>query len=782
MIIGLYHGSTSLIASNDTNHLFHQIPKQQEATLSGTLITSPSTASDKTNLLFAVDSLMLPRNLYPLQRGEEIDFQSENHPLKAYKSKGRIKLAMKGVPPDNIKPGDRLLIRATISRPYRYGTPGSFDYPKFLARKSISATGWIQSSAHILKLRDQPKTLSHFIRYWPENIRYKVNKFLSDRLPERNAGIYKAILTGDKFSVPNDTLENFKATGTMHLLAISGLHMGLLALSIGFILNWTIKRSCWLMLHIQAWKFAALLTLPVLFFYALIAGFQTPVIRALIMTCVFLFAVAFDRQWHVYTNIAIAAMFILLIHPLSLFTASFQLSFAAVIGIALILPKIKKIVTPECGKNNLYPPLKTKLLRWMTASLMLSCVATLSTLPLLIFYFNRISLMSPISTLIIEPLLCFWSLLIGLVSCPFIFLAPDVANFLLHLGSLGIQWTEHIIKWLSLIPFSSLRLSTPSIFEIILYYIFIISILLFTRNPLAKFLCLCCFAGLIAIPAYAKISNSTQNYQSVSFLDVGHGNCTVVESSNGDIILIDGGGTGSEKFNVGEMIIAPYLWEKRVKKVKHIIISHSDSDHYNGIRFVLRHFSPDTLWVNSNGKNDKEFQELLNEAKRYNVKIRIPEIGETIFSHDTLRIENIAGLHLKEDGGKDNNKSLVIKVSYGEVSFLLTGDIEKIAEQELIRHRSNLQADILLAPHHGSSTSSSNSFLDKVSPDYIVISAGKFKKTRFPAPEIFERYKKLGTVFNTATEGTVTFKLTDNQLAVETFISKNQAEIPPGKI
>lgn len=389
--------------------------------------------------------------------------------------------------------------------------------------------------------------------------------------------------------------------------------------------------------------------------------------------------------------------------------------------------------------------------------------------------------MSPISTLIIEPFLCFWSLLIGLVSCPFIFFAPDVANFLLHLGSLGIQLTEHIIKWLILIPFSSLRLSTPSIFEIVLYYIFIISVFSFTRNTFSKTICLCCFVGLITGPAYAKISNSTHKHQSISFLDVGHGNCTVVESSNGEIILIDGGGTGSEKFNVGEMIIGPYLWEKRAKKVKHIIVSHSDSDHYNGIRFILRHFSPDTLWVNSNGKNEKEFQDMLHEAKRLKVKIRIPEAGETIFSNNTLRIENIAALHLNKRTAKDNNKSLVIKVSYGESAILLTGDIEKNAEQELVRHGTNLQADILLAPHHGSSTSSSSSFLKTVSPDYIVISAGKFRKNRFPAPEVLDRYEKIGTVFNTATSGTVTFKLNDDQLNVETFSSKKKAEIPPGK-
>jgi len=362
-----------------------------------------------------------------------------------------------------------------------------------------------------------------------------------------------------------------------------------------------------------------------------------------------------------------------------------------------------------------------------------------------------------------------------------IFLAPEIASFLFHIGAVGIHLSEYIIGLLSTIPFSTLRLAQPSLYEIVLYYILIISLLSFRRHHLFRVLCLCSIAGLLAIPSYAKIKKSTQKYESISFLDVGHGNCTIIELSNGDTVLVDGGGTSSEKFNIGEMIIAPFLWEKRIQKVNDVIISHSDADHYNGIRFILRHFSPDTLWVNSLEHGDEKFQELLDEADRLHIKICIPNTGEPIVTHDNVRIENIASLHLAKGRGKDNNKSLVIKVSNGETAVLLPGDIEKNAEQELLDRGTNLNATVLLAPHHGSPSSSSDAFVQAVSPEYIVISAGKFRKERFPAPEVLNRYRKLGTVFNTAIRGTVTFKISGGQLQIETFNSRKKTEIPPGR-
>lgn len=777
LTIGIYHGLSPRISLEDSYHL-HNLPEDhKEATLSGILLTSPSVQNNKTRLLLKVDAILFPDNSVNGKSIQENNGVGELAVPSFVKSSGRIQLTMKGLPTENISPGDHLLIRASVSRPSQFGTPGSFDYPGFLARKSISATGWIRSPLHITSISpDNNATFLYSFQYWPEKIRYRINQFIRERLPQRVGSIYSAILTGDKSAVPADILEYFKATGTMHLLAISGLHMGLLALCVGFCSNWITRRSHWLLLNTQAWKLAILLSLPVLIFYALIAGFQVPVVRSLIMTSVFLLAVLFDRQWNIPTNIAIAAFIILTIHPLSLFTASFQLSFAAVLGLAVIMPKLKDLVTHHSGRRS-EESINTRIWKWIIAGILVSTVATIATLPLAVFYFHRFSPISPLSTLLIEPMLCIWSLTIGLTSCPFIFFAPETAEFLLHIGSAGIYGAAYITRILAALPFSSFWFSTPSITEIILYYVLIGSILCFKRHPLPKTLTFCCLAALIALPAYAKYRVSSKDFDTVTFLDVGHGNATVVEFSNGDIAVIDGGGPCSEKFNVGEMVIAPYLWKKRISTIHSIVISHSDADHYNGVYFLIKNFKPQVLWVNDTAKAERGLADIFKLAKKNGMEIRIPEPGEILLQNQKTRIMNLADLHLSSGPGKDNNKSLVIKILNNTAHFLLPGDIEKVAEEYLVKQESGLLVNVLSAPHHGSATSSSIDFLKATKPEYTVISAGKFRPETFPAPEVLERYKLIGsTILNTAKDGTVTFKIKEERLEVVTFNSRKKTE------
>ena len=751
------------------------LKERQEISLRGILLTSPSIDEEKSRLLLEVDALLFSntnsKNQEPFTKNS-----NDITPPGFIKSSGRIQLAMKGLPPDYLSPGDQLLIRATASLPIRYGTPGSFDYPAFLEKKSISATGWIRSPLHIAKVApDNPPTLLHKLRYGPEKIRYGINQFLKEKFPNKTGSMYSAILTGDKSSLPIDLLENFKSTGTMHLLAISGLHMGLLAVCVSFSCNWLIRRSKWLLLNTQAWKLAVLFTLPVLVFYAFIAGFQVPVVRSLIMTSVFLLSVLFDRQWHIPTNVAIAVFIILLTYPLSLFTASFQLSFAAVVGLAAFMPKIKNLLFFQ--QKQAAEHIKSKVWRWIAACLLVSCVATIATFPLTIFYFHRFSPLSPISTLLVEPLLCIWSLLIGLTSSPFIFFAPETAEFLLHIGSVGIYGADYVTNTLSQLPFSSIWLSTPTLFEIFLYYALLVSLLYFRRSTVAKTITIFCAILLIAIPAYAKTTFSRRDFDTVNFLDVGHGNCVIVELANGEITIIDGGGTKSEKFNVGEMIIAPFLWKKRIKKIKSIIVSHSDADHYNGLDFILKNFTPDTLWLNSKNGDGKDFNNLIKHAEELNVEIRIPEAGETLLQHEETTIKNLTNLHIAPAIGKDNNKSLVIDVSNRMLNFLLTGDIEKSAEEQLINQIKDIRANVLLAPHHGSATSSSMEFLQAVAPKYTVISAGKSKPYTFPSPKVIKRYQQIESkILNTARDGTITFQIKNVEMKISTFNSSKQTE------
>lgn len=764
---GFLQGEIHRAPPSSPSSLYHLFPVESEATLYGTLIEAPSVSPDKTKLLIRAEGLISPETTDWKTQGQEI-LRTPN-PLFYRQANGKIELSMKAPPPPELVPGMKILARARISRPQRYGTPGSFDYPAFLAQKSIYTTGWVSSPA-LLQIIDSPSnsSLPQKLRFFPEQARHRVNRFLETSLPPAQSSLYQAILTGERGSITPETLENFKATGAVHLLAISGLHMGLIALGLGFVINFLLRRSTWLLLHTSVWKIAALLTFPLLCGYALIAGFQVPVVRALIMTSVFLAAVLVDRQWHVPTNIAIAALLILIAYPSSLFTVSFQLSFAAVISMAVILPQI--VDKRQNDEETTTSPKRRKIFQALKFAVLASCAATVGTLPLLLYYFNRFSPLSVVSTLLLEPLLCFWALPLGLISFPFIFLAPELSHLLLKTGGLGIQAADAVSARLADLPFASVWMSTPTLTEIFIYYLLLGSLLFLKKSKVARIICAFCIVLLVAIPVSHHARSRQSSTASAAILDVGQGNAVVVGLPGKGHVLIDGGGAFSDRFDAGENIIAPYLWKKRITRLEGIVISHPDGDHYNGLFFILERFRPRTLWINGAKADGTRYAELLTLARRLGTTLHIPGENETLLQTTEARLVNIADYHRSKDIFTDNGKSLVIRFDSRGRQFLFSGDIDQDTEKRLVKEKKAIRADVLLLAHHGSNTSSSEEFLAAVSPAYGVISAGKHKKGKFPAVEVKERCAKAGfTSYNTAVDGTITFSVRKGEIAVTTF-------------
>ncbi|MCI5126379.1 MAG: ComEC family competence protein, partial [Candidatus Electrothrix sp. AR5] len=255
---------------------------------------------------------------------------------------GRVRLSMQGRA-DALQPGMTLLIPAKVGPIVNFKTPGVFDYQGYLAAKDIFISGWVIGE-RITVLKDQEKvghsTTIRSLYFLPEQVRQRVTRFLRDNLPRPIAGTYQALLVGSRAGVPEEIQEHFKATGTMHLLAISGLHMGLLALMVGAIISWLLKRSEQLLLRTHVPTLTLLVTLPILFGYSFIAGMNTPVLRALIMTLVLFTALMLRRQHSLPHLLTTAALIVLTCNPLTLFTASFQLSFSAVAALILFLPTI----------------------------------------------------------------------------------------------------------------------------------------------------------------------------------------------------------------------------------------------------------------------------------------------------------------------------------------------------------------------------------------------------------------------------------------------------------
>ena len=793
-LLGGVHATPFLHSPENPQHIYNLLEERQEAVITGVLLTAPETGRERTNFLI---------------QGEHLQFQ--DHALLI---SGLVKITMADPPADDIAPGDRIMARAKLSRPRSYRVPGAFDYKSFLSYQGIWAIGWVKSANLVTKVHSIPK--EHFFKKIPfvaEQARQRISRFIDTTLSPRTSGIYKAILIGDRSAIPPELTEQYKSTGSIHLLAISGMHMGLLAFCLTTLISFFVRRSETLLLRWPLKKITSVLCLLPLGGYAFIAGFHPPVFRALLMAYIFMAAIVLNRQWSITNNIAIAALIMLTINPVELYTASFQLSFAAVCAIALIYQKLSDL----CQLDDLLAFNKTdstkttvpkKIFHFSLASILLSLTATIGTAPLLAFHFNRISLISPVTTLLIEPFLCLWSLLLGLLACLFLPL-PNIAAVIFKTGAIGITVSNWITFQLSKIPSASIWLATPPWQAILLYYGFLLLLVwylgnkvspqrsnslpteknhpfFFKKKTLLSIFCLSAIA--LVLLCQSNIKNIPEAEGTIiSVLDVGQGQAVVIEFPNGKTFLIDGGKSQGQKkstFNIGEALISPFLWKKGITKIDEIIISHPHADHYNGIPFLLDHFKPTKIWLSSSQKGEPDFNKLIAKANDLKIPLQIPTVNEYIFKENEYSLQALTGRQPDNTDIKttwedieikkgENNRGLVIKLQDGERSVLFPGDIESQAEDALVLQDAPINTDIFLAPHHGSITSSSTIFIKKMAAKQVIISAGFNQWGRFPNMEVVARYKEAGLkILTTGQSGTIFLKIAGNTITIETSEKK----------
>jgi len=768
-LLGTIYVRPALGPPEEPFQIYNQITKRQEASLIGILAKAPIKQGYRTQVVMDVEQL-LP------SAGKEFA-----------PSAGRVKLTMNGKPPASLMPGQRFMARAKLSRTRNFNTPGTFDFRQHLARQSIWVTGWIRSPADIIRIREtQNQSLWGRVQYIPETLRYRVGRFLNKTpMDWQNRALYKALLIGDKSGLSSETLEYFKKTGSYHLLAISGMHIGLLAFLIAAGFSLLLKRFPWLLLHLNVKKIALSATLVPLMCYALLTGMQPPVVRALIMTIVFIIAIFLNRQWSIPTNIAIAALLILLWNPASLYSISFQLSFAAVSAIAFFFPRIKPYLLTSSATPQSFN-FGIRLKRWVLASLAISLAAMIGTAPLLLYYFNRISLLSPLATLLVAPLLCFWTLPCGLIALLLLPLSPAIAQYVLQAGAAGLTGTRFIIESLSGWGHIEIWLPKPSVAEIICYFLLIVGASYWRRHRMAAFLTIIAAPLLIALPASTVVQKHLSPRTTVTVLDVGSGNSALLELPKGHTILIDGGGPRSDRFNVGEWIIAPFLWQKKICTLDTLVITQPDARHYNGLSFILKRFKPGTVWVSNVASPEAGYQKLLDEAKDLGLTIRtLPEPDGILYRDgDTCLTSIAAGFQSGDPGGNKGPtrgqqhdalpQASALRLACGQRSFLIAGDIRIFLAPGCMAEK-QLHADVLLAMQTGRTDSNSDdAFVDELlnvtEPDYVVFSAAsRLSRKVAGMKKEKNREAEAPTVFNAADHGTISFTTDGRSLSARTF-------------
>ncbi len=677
---------------------------------------------------------------------------------------GRVLLTVGG-PDAGMVRGDRVRFLSRLKRPKNFGNPGEYDYEGALRREGIYVTAFIDSARWIVRLYGE----ADLLRGWIEGARGSVRAFIEGKA-FANGGIMKALLLGDRGGVPGVVRDGFARTGTAHLLAISGLHVGAAAFLVYAVLFRIFSASERCMLALDIRKLSILLSLPVVLFYTLLTGLSLPTVRAAIMVAAFAIAIMLDRERDIYNILASAALAILLFSPMSLFEASFQLSFIAVLSIVYITPRLRGIFPGDDSSGMKAPsarlPYMTSIMDKGLFLFLVSLSAAVGTAPIVAYHFQMVPVLGPLANIVAVPLVGFIVVPVGLFALAFIPLWEGMASLLLMLVDAVLAVVVKFIAVLAALPFTSISAARPALAEIVLIYLIIPAMLIAIGNRRVRPIFSLLAALLIAIYGYRYCRNNYDGDLRLTFISVGQGDAALVEFPYGKRMLIDGGGFYGTDFDVGERVLAPFLRQKGIGRIDYVVLSHPQIDHAGGLRFVVENFGVEEFWWNGDGG----LRELSASLERRGVPTLIKDASTPPVVINGVRVEF---LYPDKDTLLDgNNRSLVLRLGFKGVTFLFTGDLEEEAEHLLLSRRPGLRSTVLKVPHHGSRSSSMEKFIDTVRPGAAVVSAGYRNPFGFPHKEVVERYTQAGVaLFRTDRDGAVMVETDGHEVDIKGYLT-----------
>jgi len=596
--------------------------------------------------------------------------------------------------------GERWELLVRLRKPHGSVNPYGYDVELWALENNIRATGTIRQS-------DENRRLDIFVvrpSYWIERIRESIrDRFLAVLGNKPYTGVLIALTIGDQSMIPQSQWTTFWRTGIGHLISISGSHITMLAAMMAGVVGWLWRRTRW-SLYLPARKTAALAGFIAALMYSLLAGFSVPTQRTLYMLAVAAMALWFDRIGSASRVLALALLLVLLLDPWAVLAPGFWLSFGAV-AVIFYLTAHRRM---EEG--------------WLAAAIRTQWAATVGLIPLTIGLFQQLSLISPIANAFAIPLVSF--LIVPLV------LTAAILPFdwLLHLAHWLTAGGVTVLNWLATWPNATLESPAPPLWAIVLGVIGVIW-LLAPRGFPAKWL------GLLYMAPLMFLAPPRPNEGSVwmTALDVGQGLAVVVQTQHHTLLYDTGPSWGTDS-DSGSRIVVPYLRANGVHRLQGMVVSHADSDHSGGAISVLDNMGTDWLLSSlpqSNpivAKSDRPLRCHAGQHWRWD--------GVDFF------VLHPALVSYNEDNRKTNDRSCVVKIESPHGTTLLTGDIEALSEAEILqRFNDKVHADILVVPHHGSRTSSTNEFVTAVSPRLAIFTMGYRNSFGHPRPEVVARYR-----------------------------------------
>lgn len=616
--------------------------------------------------------------------------------------------------------GERWQLTVRLKRPHGTLNPHGFDFEAWALENNIRATGYIRKGASNRKLDTFVVQPAYIIEASREDIRHRMQVALRG---ERYGGILQALAIGDEAAIQQADWQVFLQTGTNHLMSISGLHITMLA-GLGFTMTYALwRRSERLTLRLPARKAATLAGVMIAMCYALIAGFSVPAQRTFFMLTVIALALWAGRNVSIVRVLALALLVVVVLDPWAVLAPGFWLSFGAVAIIAYAVGG------------------RVQRAHWLKEAVHVQWAISLGLVPLLLVLFNQVSIISPIANALVIPL-------VSLIVVP-LTLAGSVMplDWLLDLAHAVMSACMLLLEGLlASLPLSTWQQHAPPAWTMLLAIIGVVWILLPRGFPMR-------WLGLAALMPLFLIQPSRLpvGAMSVAVLDVGQGLAVVVRTAT-HTLLYDSGPRYSIQSDSGGRIVVPFLRGEGVRRLDGMVVSHEDNDHAGGMSTILAQIQ--VAWLRSS----------LPASQISPIKVKHqPCVAGQSWTWDEVRFDM---LNPTQDSYgtqiKDNDRSCVLRISSLYGSLLLPGDIERKAEGNLVRTR-QLASDVLVVPHHGSKTSSTDEFIGNVQPQIAIFTVGYLNRFGHPKETVVERYRRAGSrLYRTDQDGAVLINFSED--------------------
>ena len=698
--------------------LADQLPRDWEGrdvAVVGIIASLPAVSERGTRFEFDIEKTLTPEAVVPAH--VSINWYLE----RAYRIRGEKggNEDEQAKPPPELKPGERWQLTLRLRRPHGTMNPHGYDFEAYALERNIRATGYVRPKGVNQKLADEAGGIDTRIDRLRLSIRDRMQAVLKDK---PHGGVLIALAIGEQSVIPAEQWRVFWRTGVGHLMSISGLHITMVASLLYWLAFRLWARIPALALRLPAQRAAVLAGALAALSYSLIAGFSVPTQRTLFMLAAVAVALWMGRATSPSRVLSWALLAVLLLDPWAVLAPGFWLSFSAVAAIFYVTAH------------------RTGELSSFKGAALTQLAVTLGLLPMTLALFQEVSLISPIANAFAIPL-------ISLVVVPMTLLGAALPlDWLLLLAQEIMAWCYAALQWLAATPNAVWQSHAPPPWSVALA-ILGCAWLLLPRGLSAR-----AYGIAFVLPMFVVLPPRPQPGELwVTLLDVGQGLSAVIRTAK-HALVYDTGPSFNPDSDSGNRIVVPYLRGEGIRELDALIVTHDDDDHSGGARSIINARNP--KWVLTSLGRDRDILAGANEILRCD--------DRDGWTWDGVRFDIIHPTkdNYGEDNRKTNNFGCVLKITAPGGSVLLTADVEKKSEFEMLdRAPKELKADVMVVPHHGSKTSSTEAFLDVVKPNIALVPVGYRNRFRHPNKDVMARYAERGiTVYRTDELGALTLK------------------------